>query len=112
MKIKLILVFCVLLGLSWFTAISEAVNNPKKVQEHLTRAAELEAQGVYVDAVTEYEQALTYVPGDTAISLKMAEAASDRKQQEVRQHLQRRGGTESEGRGCHGPSDELLCGEK
>ena len=74
MKIKLILVFCVLLGLSWFTAISEAVNNPKKVQEHLTRAAELEAQGVYVDAVTEYEQALTYVPGDTAISLKMAEA--------------------------------------
>ena len=59
MKIKLILVFCVLLGLSWFTAISEAVNNPKKVQEHLTRAAELEAQGVYVDAVTEYEQALT-----------------------------------------------------
>lgn len=74
MKRNLILIFCVLLGLSWFTAISEAVNNPKKVQEHLARAAELEAQGIYVDAITEYEEALSYWPNDAEISLKMAEA--------------------------------------
>ncbi len=74
MRRNLILVFCVLLGLSWFTAISEAVNNPKKVQEHLTRAAEMEAKGIYVDAVTEYESALSYQPDDVEISLKMAEA--------------------------------------
>ena len=62
MRRNLILIFCVLLGLSWYTAISEAVNNPKKVQEHLARAAELEAQGIYVDAVAEYEEALSYQP--------------------------------------------------
>ncbi len=74
MRRNLILIFCVLLGLSWYTAISEAVNNPKKVQEHLARAAELEAQGIYVDAVAEYEEALSYQPNDVEISLKMAEA--------------------------------------
>lgn len=74
MKKNLILIFCVLLGLAWFSAVSDAVNNPKKVQEHLTKAAELEAQGIYVDAITEYEAALVYVPGDAEISLKMAES--------------------------------------
>lgn len=74
MKRNLILIFSLLLGLSWYTAISDAINNPKRVEEHLTRAAELEAQGIYVDAITEYEEALTYQPGDVEISLKMANA--------------------------------------
>ena len=74
MKRNLIVIFSLLLGLSWYTAISGAINNPKKIEEHLARAAELEAQGIYVDAVTEYEGALEYRPGDVEISLKMANA--------------------------------------
>ena len=46
MKRNLILIFCVLLGLAWFTAISDAINNPKKAQEHLAKARELESQGL------------------------------------------------------------------
>ena len=63
-----------MLGLSWYTAVSEAVNNPKKVQEHLQKAAELEEKGIYVDAVTEYEQALEYAPEDSDIYIRMADA--------------------------------------
>lgn len=69
MKKNLILIFCVLLGLAWFTAISDAINNPKKAQEHLAKARELESQGIYVDAITEYEEALEYWPQDVEISL-------------------------------------------
>lgn len=74
MKKNLIFVFCVLLGLAWFTAVSAAVNNPRKVEEHLAKASELEAQGIYVDAIAEYESALEYEPGSIEISLKMANA--------------------------------------
>lgn len=74
MKKNLILVFCVLLELSWFMAVSETVNNPKKMREHLENAAELEAQGIFVDAVAEYEKALEYQPGNVEICLKMAQA--------------------------------------
>lgn len=74
MKRNLILVFCVLLGLSWFMAISEAINNPKKVEEHLAKASELEEQGIYVDAITEYESALEYQPNDVGIVIRMANA--------------------------------------
>ncbi len=74
MKKNLILIFCVLLGLAWFTAISDAINNPKKAQEHLAKARELESQGIYVDAITEYEEALEYWPQDVEISLEMANA--------------------------------------
>ena len=74
MKKNLIFVFCVLLGLAWFTAVSAAVNNPRKVEEHLAKASELETQGIYVDAIAEYESALEYEPGSIEISLKMANA--------------------------------------
>lgn len=74
MKRNLIMIFVVLLGLSWFVAVSDAVNHPKKVEEHLAKAAELEAQGIYVDAITEYESALTYEPENAGISLRMANA--------------------------------------
>lgn len=74
MKRNLIMIFSVLLGLSWFVAVSDVVNNPKKVQEHLAKATELEAQGIYVDAITEYESALEYEPENSEISLKMANA--------------------------------------
>lgn len=74
MKRNLILFFCALLGLSWYTAISDAVNNPKRIAEHLAKAEELEEKGIYVDAITEYESALEYLPDDVEISLKMANA--------------------------------------
>lgn len=74
MKRNLILIFCVLLGLSWYTAISDAVNNPKIIAGHLAKAGELEEKGIYVDAIAEYEAALEYLPNDTEISLKMANA--------------------------------------
>ena len=74
MKKNIMLLFIAMLGLSWYTAVSEAVNNPKKVQEHLQKAAELEEKGIYVDAVTEYEQALEYAPEDSDIYIRMADA--------------------------------------
>lgn len=74
MKRNLILVFCLLLGLAWYTAVSEAINNPKEVEEHLAKAAEYEEKGIYVDAITEYEGALQYEPENIEISLKMANA--------------------------------------
>lgn len=68
------LLFIAMLGLSWYTAVSEAVNNPKEVQRHLQKAAELEGKGIYVDAVTEYEQALEYAPENADIYIRMADA--------------------------------------
>lgn len=73
MKRNLILVFCALLGLSWYAMIMDNVNNPKKTAEHLNRATELETKGIYVDAIAEYEGALEYEPDNAEISIKMAE---------------------------------------
>ncbi len=74
MKKYVILIFAVLLGLSWYTAISDTVNRPKHAKEHIQRAARLEEKEIYVDAVTEYEQALEYTPDDVSIHIKMAKA--------------------------------------
>lgn len=75
MKRNVIVLFIALLGLAWFTALSEAVNNPKELKAHLDRAAELEEKGIYVDAVTEYESALEYDPDNEEIYIKMAQAS-------------------------------------
>lgn len=74
MKKNVILIFVLFLGLSWYTAITETVNNPKKEQEYLKKAEELEEKGIYVDAVTEYENALQYDPENPEIFVKMAQA--------------------------------------
>ena len=50
----------VLLGLSWYTAVSSALNDPLELEAHLAKAEELESKGIYVDAVAEYEAALEY----------------------------------------------------
>lgn len=73
-KRNVILIFIVLLGLSWYTAISEVITTPKIVREHIRKAEELEEKKIYVDAVSEYEQALEYEPDNTDISIKMAKA--------------------------------------
>lgn len=72
MKRNLILLFCALLGLAWYTSVSDAINEPKNVKKHIETAQNYEEQGIYVDAISEYEQALSYRPGDLEISLQMA----------------------------------------
>ena len=72
MKRNVVILFVVLLGLSWFTALSEAINDPKAMKEHLARAEEMEEKGIYVDAVMEYESALEYDPENNNIRLKLA----------------------------------------
>ena len=42
MKRNIILILVVLLGLSWYTAVSETINNPKKKEAHLEKAEKLE----------------------------------------------------------------------
>lgn len=66
--------FVLLLGLSWYTAVSEAVNRPKQAKEHMQRAAKLEEKEIYVDAVAEYEQALEYEPDNVEAYIRMAQA--------------------------------------
>lgn len=75
MKRNVIVLFIALLGLAWFTALSEVVNNPRELKAHLDRAAELEEKGIYVDAVAEYESALEYDPDNEEIYVKMAQAS-------------------------------------
>ena len=75
MKRIVIILFVALLGLSWFSAFSEAVDNPKKLREHLEKAAELEEKEIYVDAIEEYKSALEYDPDNVEIYIKMARAA-------------------------------------
>lgn len=74
MKKLIIFLFIVLLGLSWYTAVSETIGNPKKEDAHLAKAAELEGKGIFVDAITEYEEALEYDPSNAEIRMKMANA--------------------------------------
>ena len=74
MKKKVVILFIFLLGLAWYTTISSITGNPRKAEECLAKAEELEAKGIYVDAITEYENALEYRPGDEGITLKMANA--------------------------------------
>ena len=45
MKKYVILLFVVLLGLAWFSAGSDMVNDPIKAKEHMEKAAELEEKG-------------------------------------------------------------------
>ena len=73
MKKKLMLLFIALLALAWFSTITEILQKPGKIAECIAKAEELEKKEIYVDAITEYEQALIYEPDNIEIQLKMAE---------------------------------------
>lgn len=74
MKKLIILMLVTLLGLSWYTAVSEVISNPRKEEAHLEKAAELEKKGIFVDAITEYEKALEYDTDNAEIRMKIADA--------------------------------------
>lgn len=74
MKRNVIILFAALLGLSWAAAFYESVDNPKKLKEHLDKAAEFEEKEIYVDAAQEYKDALEYDPDNKEIYMKMARA--------------------------------------
>ena len=74
MKKYVILLLIVLLGLAWFSAASDMVNDPIKAKEHIEKAEELVEKEIYVDAVTEYESALQYEPGNEELYMKIADA--------------------------------------
>ena len=56
MKKYVILLLIVLLGLAWFSAASDMVNDPIKAKEHIEKAEELVEKEIYVDAVTGNEE--------------------------------------------------------
>lgn len=72
MKNKIIIIFIVLLGLSWFASISSMFSNPKEYQTHLEKAEDLENREIYIDAISEYEAALQYDPQNVGLLIKMA----------------------------------------
>lgn len=72
MKNKIIIVFIVLLGLSWFASLSSMFNNPKDYQMHIAKAEDLENRGIYVDAISEYETALQYDTQNVELIVKIA----------------------------------------
>lgn len=72
MKKKIIILFIVLLGLSWFFSISTMLGNPKEMQSHIEKAEALDEKGIYVEAIEEYQEALTYKADDVDTIMKIA----------------------------------------
>nr|WP_027871393.1 WG repeat-containing protein [[Eubacterium] cellulosolvens] len=72
MKKKIILLFIVLLGLSWVASFSNMMDNPKEIQTHIQNAKELEGKEIYIDAIAEYQAALKSDPENVDILLKLA----------------------------------------
>lgn len=72
MKKKIIILFIVLLGLSWFFSISTMLENPKEMQSHIEKAEALDEKGIYVEAIEEYQEALTYKADDVDTIMKIA----------------------------------------
>lgn len=72
MKIKVIILFAALLILSWVSSISAMRSKPQEFQAHIEKAEDLEERGIFVDAIEEYETALTYKPNDVSILMRIA----------------------------------------
>ena len=57
------------------------VNDPIKAKEHIEKAEELVEKEIYVDAVTEYESALEYEPGNEELYMKISRCLSEKRRQ-------------------------------
>lgn len=72
MKKKIVILFFALLGLGWLVSVSTMLNNPKDYQAHIEKAEELEKKEIYIDAITEYQEALNYSGDDVELLRKLA----------------------------------------
>ncbi len=73
MKKNLSIVMIVLLGLAWYVTLSTWLGNEKKYNEMIAEAGRLEEKGLYLDAITQYEEARG-VKGET---LELEESIAD-----------------------------------
>lgn len=73
MKRNIIILLVALLIIGWIAALHDMVNAPKELAEHIEKAKEYEEKGIYVDAITEYEEALKYKSDDSDIILAIAD---------------------------------------
>lgn len=64
MKKNLSIVMIVLLGLAWYITLSTWLGNEKKYNNMIAEARRLEEKGLYLDAISQYEEAKE-VKGDT-----------------------------------------------
>lgn len=71
MKRALPLILLALLVISWITTIQGLGKEQEEYLMHMERAAEYEAKQIYVDALTEYEAALSYTQNPYEIQLKI-----------------------------------------
>ena len=57
MKKNLSIVMLVLLGLAWYVTLSTWIGNEKKYSDMVAEARRLEDKGLYLDAISQYEEA-------------------------------------------------------
>lgn len=74
MKKNLSLIMAVLLGLAWYVTISSWLGNEGKYQDYLEEAKRLEGKGLYIDAISVYEQAKTLKPDNLELEEHIADA--------------------------------------
>lgn len=72
MKKNMIFIMTVLLVLCWYTTVGSWMNNGKDYQEAMDNAAFMEEQGLYLDAIEEYKDAMQYQKDTSGIMLLIA----------------------------------------
>lgn len=72
MKKKIVILFLALLALGWLVSISAILNDPKDYEAHIEKAEELEKKEIYIDAITEYQEALAYSGDNVELLRRMA----------------------------------------
>lgn len=74
MKKYLSLMMGVLLGLAWYVTISSWLGNAGKYQDYLEEAKRLEGKGLYIDAISIYEEAKALKPDNLELEEHIADA--------------------------------------
>mgnify|MGYP000394041338 CR=1 FL=1 len=74
MKKMVIAAVLLLLGGAWYSAVSNYIEKPQEYQKLLENAQEMEAKGIYYDAILDYQEALKYNPKNVNLYYKIAEA--------------------------------------
>lgn len=74
MKKSLVLMMCVLLGLAWYVTISSWFGMDDKYQGYIEEARRLESKGLYIDAISQYEEARKLKPDNLELEESIADA--------------------------------------